>query len=76
MKNEHGKWPIIDLNDYPSGAVNVDVKIVEIDGGIVTGEYEGIFFAGHVAYELLDDDVTLKPRIGWGLALKEKANRT
>lgn len=63
----HGKWPSVDLYNFAAGAVTVDVKIVDVE---LQKEYNSIFFAGHIAYEVLEDDVTLQPKIGWGLALK------
>lgn len=58
-------WLTIDLDKIPSGIVNVDVKIIEGDE-----EHESIMFAGHVGYEVQEDNCTLKPQIGWGMALK------
>lgn len=66
-----GKWLYVDFDDIPSGAVTVDVKIVEIGNG-KANVYQSLFFAGHIAYKVLEDDVTLKPQIGWGLALKSR----
>lgn len=58
-------WPKIDIDKIPSGIVSVDVNIADSDT-----EYEGIMFAGHIATEVLEDQFTLKPQIGWGIALK------
>lgn len=63
--NENEPWPLNDIDKIPSGAVNVDVKITDVNG-----EYKSLMFAGHVGYETLNDNCTLKPQIGWGIALK------
>ncbi len=65
----NGEWPSVDLYNFATGAVTVDVKIAEIGNGNPK-KYESIFFAGHIANEILEDDATLRPKIGWGLALK------
>ncbi|CAL8075332.1 unnamed protein product [Orchesella dallaii] len=63
-----GKWPEIDMKDIPSGVVEVDVKID--DNG---REYESLMFAGHMAAEVMEDNgLTLKPSLGWAIALKPK----
>lgn len=59
------EWPVIDIAEIPSGIVNVDVKITDGEN-----EYESVMFAGHVGYEVLEDNCTLRPQIGWGIALK------
>lgn len=61
------------MNKIPFGVIDMDVKIIEIDGAD-TKEYDSIMFAGHVGYEVLEDDCTLKPQIGWGIALKSSDN--
>lgn len=56
-------WPVI--NTIPSGIVSVDLKLA--DGG---GVYDCLIIAGHVGYEIEEDNCTLRPQIGWGLGLK------
>lgn len=58
-------WPLIDIDAIPTGIVTVDVKISE-----GSKEYASAMFAGHVGYKVLEDDCTLQPQIGWGIALK------
>lgn len=58
-------WPLVDVDKIPSGCVSVDVKIVDENE-----EFQSLMFAGHVGYEVLSDNCTLKPQIGWGIALK------
>ncbi|XP_037039492.1 uncharacterized protein LOC119076691 isoform X1 [Bradysia coprophila] len=65
---EVGPWPVIDMDKIPTGIVAVDVKIVE---GDVT--YESVMFAGHTGFEVLRDNYTLKPQIGWSISLKLSA---
>lgn len=60
-----GAWPVVEIDCIPSGIVTVDVKIVE-----QRKEHASVMFAGHVGYEVLEDDFTLRPKIGWGIALK------
>lgn len=64
-KCNDGQWPMIDIDRIPSGIVTVDVKITDYNRN-----YKSIMIAGHVAYEVLKDDRTLQPQIGWGIALK------
>lgn len=59
------EWPVIDIDKIPSGIAVVDVKITE-----GKKSHESMMFAGHVGYEVLQDQCTLQPRIGWGIALK------
>lgn len=59
------EWPVVEIDCIPSGIVTVDVKIVER-----SKEYASVVFAGHVGYEVLEDDFTLRPKIGWGIASK------
>lgn len=58
-------WPFIDIDAIPTGIVTVDVKIAE-----GSKEYASVMFGGHVGYKVLEDDCTLQPEIGWGIALK------
>ncbi|XP_037030745.1 uncharacterized protein LOC119070502 [Bradysia coprophila] len=62
-------WPVLNIAKIPSGIVNVDVKIIDRNKN-----YESVMFSGHVGYEVFEDDCTLKPRIGWGIALKLSAD--
>ncbi|CAL8075300.1 unnamed protein product [Orchesella dallaii] len=60
------KWPRIDIKDIPSGIVEVDVKID--DHG---KEYQSLMLAGHMAAEVTEmNGLTLKPALGWVIALK------
>ncbi|KAJ6644141.1 hypothetical protein Bhyg_09107 [Pseudolycoriella hygida] len=61
-------WPAIEIGKIPTGIVTVDVKITD-----ELGEIESIMFAGHVGYDVPEDGFTLKPEIGWGIALKMSA---
>lgn len=69
--DEEGEWNngVVILDNIPSGIVTVDVEMIELDG-LTERKYKCILFAGHVAYKVLEDDVTLQPQIGWGVALK------
>lgn len=58
-------WPQYDIGMLPTGIVEVDVTI--IDNGV---KHETVMFAGHMGKEILTDGVTLRPRIGWAIALK------
>lgn len=63
------EWPIIDFDKIPSGTITVDVKIVDVGGD----EYKSLLIAGHVGHNVLEDNCTLTPQIGWGIALKRSA---
>ncbi|KAJ6617880.1 hypothetical protein Bhyg_17475 [Pseudolycoriella hygida] len=73
QSNEHDEqmsWPVIDIDKIPTGIVTVNVKIS--DG---SADYDSIMFAGHVGYDVpKGDGYTLKPEIGWGIALKMSAD--
>ncbi|KAJ6637896.1 hypothetical protein Bhyg_10627, partial [Pseudolycoriella hygida] len=64
-KDEESPWPSIDMDKIPTGVVTVPVKIVDL-----CTEYESMMFAGHVGYVVPKDGYTLKPEIGWGIAVK------
>ncbi|CAL8143483.1 unnamed protein product [Orchesella dallaii] len=60
------QWPQVDMGDIASGIVEVDVKIN--DNG---EEYKSLMLAGHMAAEVLErNGLTLKPALGWAIALK------
>ncbi|ODM94104.1 hypothetical protein Ocin01_12578 [Orchesella cincta] len=60
-------WPRFYMSMIPSGIVEVDLKINK--NGV---EHEAVLFAGHIATEILEDDVTIQPVLSWALALKRK----
>ena len=62
-------WPHISTGAIPSGIIQVDVEID--DNGVIS---DSVLFAGHMAYEILEDSVTLKPRVGWAIAFKSNPN--
>lgn len=61
-------WPLIDIDKIPSGIVNVDIRIRE-----GTVDHESIMFAVHVGFKVMEDKRTLKPQVGWYIALKLSA---
>ncbi|KAG4078319.1 hypothetical protein HA402_013029 [Bradysia odoriphaga] len=69
QEDEVGPWPLIDMDKIPTGIVAVDVKIVECDA-----TYKSVMFAGHTGFDVLHDNSTLKPLIGWSIALKLTAD--
>lgn len=62
-------WPQMDIGSIVSGVVEVDVTID--DNGKI---HETVMFAGHIAKEILPDGYTLKPKIGWVIALKNETS--
>ncbi|XP_037039491.1 uncharacterized protein LOC119076690 [Bradysia coprophila] len=64
-----GPWPLIDIEKIPFGIVAVGVKIIE-----EPEEYESLLLAGHTGFEVMQDGCTLKPQIGWCIALKLTAD--
>ncbi len=65
VERDNAPWLYIDMQDIPSGVVEVDVTID--DHGI---EYKSVMFAGHVASFVEKDGVSLKPGSGWAIVLK------
>ncbi|XP_037039499.1 uncharacterized protein LOC119076694 [Bradysia coprophila] len=65
QRGKVGPWPVIDMDKIPTGIVAVDVKIEER-----SATYESVMFAGHTGFDVLEDNCTLKPQIGWSIALK------
>ena len=55
-------WPVIDVEDIPSGATAVPVLID--DNGT---QYDGHMLAGHFAYD--GNDTTIQPRSDWCIAV-------
>lgn len=62
-------WPQINIEKIPTGIVNVDLKLFDN-----AKQYESVMFAGHIGYNVLEDNCTLQPKIGWAIALKLTAN--
>lgn len=58
------EFPIIDMNDIPSGYQAVDV-IVDDNGTV----YNTLLFAGHTSYAIVHGD-TIAPKLNWAIALK------
>ncbi|RHY13237.1 hypothetical protein DYB32_010940, partial [Aphanomyces invadans] len=60
-----GDFPVIKMDEVAPGYLTVDVKID--DNGT---EYKSVMFAGHLAYEALDDGTSIQPTLAWAIALK------
>lgn len=58
-------WLRIETSDIPTGIVEVDVKIN--DNG---AEYKSVMLAGHMGAEIQNEGDTVKPTLGWVIALK------
>jgi len=59
-------WPVIDSVDIPPGVVSVPVLID--DNGI---EHKSYMFAGHLAFQLKENNTTLQPSLDWAIALEK-----
>ena len=59
---------MIETNDVPPGVVSVPVTIDDNR----KAEYKSYMFAGHLAFQLKEEDTALQPSLNWAIALVEK----